>query len=391
MRPRRRPRGAGHRRPRAGPVPAGARWVTAPAWTRRSAATTSSGSARSRGRSKARPSPSATCWRPRRSPHTRGHGRRARPRRGARAAQPRRRALAHPARRLRDRVQPDPGRAPRRRGGRDASRRSPRPAAAASSPRHAGDARRCAGGSRSSAARSPTRVPISKRCWSSAPTSSPSVTVEPSAATMLAAVVAELGELDRADELLAVHGLDRRAARAPGHEPRAVLPQPRAGGAGPPDEALADALAVGRRYGRLGCAGPSRPGAHRRRSCSETATRTRALVQEELELAERWGTPLARGLALRGAGLVTGDAGRSRAPSRRSTVPRTGSSWPGRGSTTARRCAARAAAPRRASRCGWAWTARTPAGRARSPSVPAPSCWPRARVRAGSRSRALTR
>ncbi len=32
-------------------------------------------------------------------------------------------------------------------------------------------------------------------------------------------------------------------------------------------------------------------------------------MQEELELAERWGTPLARGLALRGLGLVTGDAG----------------------------------------------------------------------------------
>ncbi len=37
------------------------------------------------------------------------------------------------------------------------------------------------------------------------------------------------------------------------------------------------------------------------------AERALSFAQEEIELAERWGTPLARGLALRGRGLVTGD------------------------------------------------------------------------------------
>ena len=37
---------------------------------------------------------------------------------------------------------------------------------------------------------------------------------------------------------------------------------------------------------------------------------TRTLAEEELELAERWGTDIARGIALRGLGLVTGDADR---------------------------------------------------------------------------------
>ena len=43
------------------------------------------------------------------------------------------------------------------------------------------------------------------------------------------------------------------------------------------------------------------------RSLAATLTGDEALAREEVELAERWGTPLARGLALRGLGLVTSD------------------------------------------------------------------------------------
>ena len=69
------------------------------------------------------------------------------------------------------------------------------------------------------------------------------------------------------------------------------------------DEALADALETGRRYERLGLRRAVPPW----RSLAATLAGDEALAREELELAQRWGTPLALGLAERGLGLVTQD------------------------------------------------------------------------------------
>jgi DNA-binding CsgD family transcriptional regulator len=134
----------------------------------------------------------------------------------------------------------------------------------------------------------------------------PSVTTAMSA-TMLAAVVAELGELDRAGELLAVHGL---TGELPEHQVMNLALQFRSrvrAAQGRTGEALEDAFAVGRRYERLGLRRAVPPWRSQAAILLGDSGEARALVQEELRLAERWGTPLARGLALRGLGLVTGD------------------------------------------------------------------------------------
>ena len=206
--------------------------------------------------------------------------------------------------------------------------------------------------------------------------------VTKASAAMLALVLAEQGEFAHADALLDQHDL---AGELPEHQvmnllltsaPACVRCKGRA------DEAREDALEVGRRYARLGI--------RRAVPAWRSLTGDEALAREEVELAERWGTPLARGLALRGLGLATGDERRCATPSPSSRPHPTGSSSPARRSSSARCCAATAAAPRPGSRCASGWTVRTPAARSRSPSAPAPSCSPPARDREGSLSKART-
>jgi DNA-binding CsgD family transcriptional regulator len=131
-------------------------------------------------------------------------------------------------------------------------------------------------------------------------------------AGMLALVLAERGRPEEADELLAAAGL---AGDLPEHQVMNVVLHARARTRllqGRHEEALADALEVGRRYERLGIrrAVPAwrslAAGLLARRGDGE---RARALAYEELGLAERWGTPLALGLAWRGIGAATGELG----------------------------------------------------------------------------------
>jgi DNA-binding CsgD family transcriptional regulator len=82
------------------------------------------------------------------------------------------------------------------------------------------------------------------------------------------------------------------------------------------DDALADALEVGRRYARIGlrrAVPPWRSLAAVLLAGQGEQRRALELAQEERELAERWGTPLARALAWRGLALVNGDVEAMRA------------------------------------------------------------------------------
>jgi DNA-binding CsgD family transcriptional regulator len=129
-------------------------------------------------------------------------------------------------------------------------------------------------------------------------------------AGMLALVLAEQGRLAEADELLDSAGL---AGVLPEHQVMNVLMFARSRvrlAQGRRDEALADALEVGRRYERWGirrAVPPWRSLAAVQLAGRGEVERARALAYEELGLAERWGTPLALGLAWRGIGLVIGD------------------------------------------------------------------------------------
>ncbi|MDA0161109.1 AAA family ATPase [Solirubrobacter ginsenosidimutans] len=128
-------------------------------------------------------------------------------------------------------------------------------------------------------------------------------TVVASAAAMLALVVAEQGELERADDLLTAHGLQDDL---PEHQVMNLLLHFRSrirGLQGRPDDALSDAQGVGRRYERLGIRRAVPPW----RSTVAILTDDEALAREERELAERWGTPLAKAQAHRGLGLITHD------------------------------------------------------------------------------------
>jgi DNA-binding CsgD family transcriptional regulator len=126
----------------------------------------------------------------------------------------------------------------------------------------------------------------------------------------LAQALAEQGRLEEADALLESSGL---TGELPEHQVMNVLLHSRARvrlAQGRPDEALADALEVGRRYRLWGIrrAVPAwRSLAAELLARRGERERARALAYEELGLAERWGTQLALGLAWRGVGLATGE------------------------------------------------------------------------------------
>jgi DNA-binding CsgD family transcriptional regulator/tetratricopeptide (TPR) repeat protein len=132
-------------------------------------------------------------------------------------------------------------------------------------------------------------------------------------AAMLALALAERGELEQAEALIAE---TRLAGELPEQQVMNLTLFFRARVrvlTGRAEEALADALEVGRRYERWGIRRAVPPWRSLAavllagRGDVEEAT---TLVNEELELAERWGTALARATALRGAGLVARDAER---------------------------------------------------------------------------------
>jgi DNA-binding CsgD family transcriptional regulator/tetratricopeptide (TPR) repeat protein len=129
-------------------------------------------------------------------------------------------------------------------------------------------------------------------------------------AALLAVVQAERGLLDDAERLLDEHGM---AAELPEHQVMTPVLYGRArvrALQGLREQALSDAIEVGRRYERVGIrrAVPAwRSLAAIQAQALGDSNRARELVAEELTLAERWGTPLAIGLALRGAGLVERD------------------------------------------------------------------------------------
>ena len=137
-----------------------------------------------------------------------------------------------------------------------------------------------------------------------------------SLAAMLAVVLAERGEQVAAAELLDEFGV---SGELPEHQVMSLVLYFRARVRlmeGRADDALADAVEVGRRYERFGLRRAVPPW----RSTAavllaERGERERALelAGEELDLAERWGTPLARALALRGLGLVRSDVDLMRA------------------------------------------------------------------------------
>jgi DNA-binding CsgD family transcriptional regulator len=129
-------------------------------------------------------------------------------------------------------------------------------------------------------------------------------------AAFLAVVLAERGEPAAAGQVLDEFGA---SGQLPEHQvmnmalhfrARVRLAQGRA------EDALADALEVGRRYERIGlrrAVPPWRSMAAVLLAGKGAQERALELSEEELDLAERWGTPVARGLALRGLGLVRGD------------------------------------------------------------------------------------
>ena len=209
--------------------------------------------------------------------------------------------------------------------------------------------------------------------------------VTKASAAMLALVLAEQGELAHADDLLERHGVAGELPEQQVMNLHPALPQPRARAAGP-DGGGARGRARDRPPLRAARPPPRRAAVA---LAGGGLTGDEALAREELELAQRWGTPLALGLAERGLGLVTQDeaalrravAELERAPNRLELA---------RTQRRARRdpAPAGAAAPTPASRCAPGWTARTRAAPSRSPSAPAPSCWPPARGREGSLSRA---
>jgi DNA-binding CsgD family transcriptional regulator len=129
-------------------------------------------------------------------------------------------------------------------------------------------------------------------------------------AAMLALALAERGEPVAAGEVLDEF---RVSGRLPEHQVMSLVLHFRARvrlAQGRDDDALADALEVGRRYEAFGlrrAVPPWRSMAAVLLAGRGEKDRAIELAEEELRLAKRWDTPVARGLALRGFGLVKGD------------------------------------------------------------------------------------
>ncbi len=129
-------------------------------------------------------------------------------------------------------------------------------------------------------------------------------------AAMLAAVLAERGEPTEAGEVLDEFGVSGPLAPTQVMNLALYFRARVRQAQGRHDDAIADAVEVGRRYERWQLRRAVPPW----RSLSAVPLAGRgeeeravALAEEELVLAERWDTPLARGLAVLGLGLVTGD------------------------------------------------------------------------------------
>ena len=129
-------------------------------------------------------------------------------------------------------------------------------------------------------------------------------------AGVAAATLVELGDAEKADAMLAAHALD---GLLPPHQVFNLVLLWRAGlraAQGRRDEALADVLELGARYERWGirrAVPPWRSSAAVLLAARGERDRARALAEEELDLAQAWGTPGAIGTAQRGLGLVTGE------------------------------------------------------------------------------------
>ncbi|MGH8573691.1 MAG: hypothetical protein ACREX8_14130, partial [Gammaproteobacteria bacterium] len=130
---------------------------------------------------------------------------------------------------------------------------------------------------------------------------------------LLALVNAEQGRLEDAERLLDHHGMGGPMPEYQAMNPVLYARARTRALQGRRELALADALEIGRRHERLGI----RRAVPAWRSLAATQLkalngngRARELISEEVTLAERWGTPFAIGLALRGAGLVEVDAER---------------------------------------------------------------------------------
>ena len=213
-------------------------------------------------------------------------------------------------------------------------------------------------------------------------------------ASFLALAVAEGGRLDEADELIVATGID---GPLPEKQVNNLVLAQRARVRllrGDAQRALEDALEVGRRYDRLGIRRAVPP--WRSLAASILAAQGSASVALARGGRDRAGRALGHA-ARPWAGparsrLVTGALDDLAAAASTCWRPRPrGSTRRMRRSISVPRCGAPTIGWRHAGRSPLGWISRTRAGRSRSPSVHGPSCWRRARGRAGWPCRGRTR
>jgi tetratricopeptide (TPR) repeat protein len=220
----------------------------------------------------------------------------------------------------------------------------------------------------------------------------------PAVAAFLADAQLARGDLDAAERTLALTGVADEvpdlAMVLPVLVSRASLRRSR----GDLEGALADLLECGRRLERWHSPNPSvipwRSRAARVLAALGRPGEAQRFAQEEVVLAERFGAPMALGIALHAAGMAepaTVGSRSSSAPSRRSSGPPGAARSPTRCSTSAASSASGARRSPPASRCAAPWTSPTAAAPTRSRRTRTWSCWPPAGARAARRSPASTR